>query len=77
MNELTIGDRVQLVTQPPYFKTADSMPMLRPANLIAVGEEGIVCDRRPGGYWSVRFNRGLYLVEMQYLQKVSGGAADG
>ncbi|MEO1299608.1 MAG: NAD(P)H dehydrogenase assembly family protein, partial [Cyanobacteria bacterium J06636_16] len=37
-----VGDRVRLKSQPPYFKTADPMPMLRPPDLISVGDVGIV-----------------------------------
>jgi Protein of unknown function (DUF3148) len=66
--EFTVGDRVRVTTLPPYVKTADTaMPMLRPPNVIQVGEEGIVMDRRPGGYWGVRFARGMFLMDSQYL----------
>ncbi|WP_017302933.1 regulatory protein SipA [Spirulina subsalsa] len=63
-----IGTRVRLISRPPYFKTADPMPMLRPPDLIKIGEEGIVMDRRPGDYWVIRFNRGAVLLEAQYLE---------
>jgi hypothetical protein len=69
--ELVVGDRVQLVADPPYFKTADPMPMLRPPNLVKVGEEGVVIDRRPGGYWGVRFSKGTFLLDRQYLAILS------
>jgi hypothetical protein len=45
--------------------------MLRPADIIAVGEAGVVMNRRPGGYWGVRFARGAFLLEEQYLEVVS------
>ncbi|MEM8602825.1 MAG: NAD(P)H dehydrogenase assembly family protein, partial [Cyanobacteria bacterium P01_H01_bin.121] len=35
-----VGDRVRLATRPPYFKTTDPMPMLRPPDLVPVGEVG-------------------------------------
>ncbi|BAU43839.1 regulatory protein SipA [Leptolyngbya sp. O-77] len=66
-----VGDRVRAIALPAYLKTAEPMPMLRPPDLIKVGEEGIVLDRRPGGYWGVRFGRGAFLLESQYLEKVS------
>jgi hypothetical protein len=47
------------------------MPMLRPPDLVAVGEEGIVIDRRPGGYWGIKFERGTFLLDSQYLEEVS------
>lgn len=75
VGELAVGDRVRLVMSPPYVKTAESMPMLRPSEVIQKGEEGIILDRRPGGYWGVRFSRGAFLLESQYLEKVA--AVDG
>jgi Protein of unknown function (DUF3148) len=27
-----------------------------------------VVDRRPGNYWAVRFARGTYLLDTQYLE---------
>ena len=68
--EITVGDTVRVVVLPPYLKTAEPMPMLRPPNLIEVGEEGVVLDRRPGGYWGVRFVRGAFLMESQYIEVV-------
>ncbi|MGI0485063.1 regulatory protein SipA [Pantanalinema rosaneae CENA516] len=70
-DNFAIGDRVRLVALPPYIKTADPMPMLRSSSLIALGEEGTILDRRPGNYWSVRFTKGAYLVEPQYLAAVT------
>ena len=48
-SDFSVGDRVRLACQPPYFKTADPMPMLRPSDTLQVGAEGVVVDRRPGG----------------------------
>lgn len=69
--EFTIGDRVRLIAAPPYLKTAEPMPMLRAANLLTVGEEGIILDRRPGGYWGVRFAAGAFLLDSQYLEAIT------
>lgn len=71
MSEFTVGDRVKIVSLPPYLKTADPMPMLRSADTLMVGEEGTVLDRRPAGYWGVRFNQGAFLLENKYLELVS------
>ncbi|MDJ0724228.1 MAG: DUF3148 domain-containing protein [Prochloraceae cyanobacterium] len=67
---ISVGDRVKVVALPPYLKTAEPMPMLRPADTLAVGDEGVVIDRRPGGYWGVRFGPGAFLIELQYLELV-------
>jgi hypothetical protein len=72
MKEFTVGARVRLISLPPYLKSADPMPMLRPADILQVGEEGTVLDRRPGGYWGVRFERGAFLMDSQYLEAVEG-----
>jgi hypothetical protein len=63
-----VGDKVKLIESPPYIKTAEPMPMLRPPNVVKVGEEGTILDRRPGDYWAVRFNKGAFLLESRYLQ---------
>lgn len=68
--EITVGGKVRLVSRPPYLKTAEPMPMLRPSDILELGAEGIVIDRRPGGYWGVRFARGSFLIESQYLEPV-------
>jgi hypothetical protein len=68
--EFTVGSKVKIITLPSYVKTADPMPMLRPPDVIQVGEIGIVLDRRPGNYWSVKFASGAFLMESQYLELV-------
>jgi Protein of unknown function (DUF3148) len=70
MKELTVGAKVRVVALPPYVKTADTMPMLRPPDVIQVGEEGTILDRRPGGYWGIRFEKGAFLLESQYLEVI-------
>jgi hypothetical protein len=68
--QISVGDRVRVTSLPPYLKTAEPMPMLRPPSAIALGEEGIVIDRRPGGYWGIRFSKGAFLMECHYLEVV-------
>ena len=72
MNEqqIAVGSKISLISKPPYLKTADPMPMLRPADLLDIGDEGIVMDRRPGGYWGVKFAQGTFLMESQYIAMV-------
>ena len=66
--EIAVGSKVRLINRPPYLKTAEPMPMLRPADLLEIGAEGVVMDRRPGNYWGVRFERGAFLMESQYIE---------
>jgi len=68
--EFAIGSKVRVVTLPPYLKTAEPMPILRPPDVIHLGEEGVVMDRRPGGYWGVRFAKGVFLLDSQYIKTV-------
>jgi hypothetical protein len=70
-SSLKVGDRVRLAIAPPYFKTVDPMPMLRPADLIEVGSTGTLMDQRPGGYWGVRFEGTTLLVDEAYLETES------
>ena len=69
--EFAIGEKVRVVALPPYVKTAEPMPMLRPPDVIHIGEEGVVIDRRPGGYWGVRFTKGSFLMDSQYIEAVA------
>jgi Protein of unknown function (DUF3148) len=64
-----IGQKVKVITLPPYLKTAEPMPMLRPPDMISLGEEGIILDRKPGNFWAVRFQRGAFLLDSQYIDK--------
>jgi hypothetical protein len=68
--EIRVGNKVKLIAIPPYLKTADPMPMLRSAEILTVGDEGVVLDRRPGGYWGVRFSQGTFLLDSKYLQEI-------
>lgn len=71
--KLKAGDRVKLTKSPPYFKTAEPMPMLRPPETVALGEQGIVLDQRPGGYWAVRFPRGSFLIDPDWIEPIESG----
>ncbi len=69
--EFCIGDRVRLKSAPPYFKTADPMPMLRPPDIVPVGSVGVVTEQRLAGYWVVKFERGVFLLDAAYLDRES------
>lgn len=70
-SEIKIGDKVRLASLPPYLKTAEPMPMLRPSNLIKLEEEGIIIAKNPSNYYSVRFEKGTFLIDIEYLQSSS------
>ena len=65
-----VGDRVKIIALPEYIKTAEPMPMLRPPSLLTVGELGTILDRRPGGYYGIRFTQGAFLLESQYIKMI-------
>ena len=67
----SVGDRVRVIALPVYVKTAEPMPMLRPPSVIQLGEEGVILNRQPGNYWSVRLDKGAYLLESPYLELVT------
>ena len=69
-SEIKVGDRIKVIAIPSYVKTAEPMPMLRPPNVIKLGEEGTILDRRPGGYWGIRFAKGAFMLEDEYFEKV-------
>ena len=68
--QFKVGDRVKVISLPAYVKTAEPMPMLRSPDVLAIGEAGTIMDRRPGGYYGIRFIQGAYLLESQYLELI-------
>jgi len=69
---LAVGDAVRLVGVPPYLKTADPMPMLRPSDLVESDEIGHVVEIRALGQFAVRFRRGAFLIRRADLSPVEG-----
>ncbi|HEY9668652.1 MAG TPA: DUF3148 domain-containing protein [Coleofasciculaceae cyanobacterium] len=74
--EFAVGNRVKVIALPRYVKTAEPIPMLRPPDVIQIGEEGIILDRRPGGYWGVRFTKGAFLMDSQYIEAVNADSTE-
>jgi hypothetical protein len=68
--DFNIGTNIRIVALPTYLKTADPMPMLRSPSLLALGEVGLIIDRKPGNYWVVKFGRSSFLLEERYLEVV-------
>jgi len=65
-----VGDRIKVISLPAYVKTAEPMPMLRSPDVLNIGEAGTIMDRRPGGYYGIRFTQGAFLLESQYFKLV-------
>ena len=68
----SVGDPVRLLQTPPYLKTADAMPMLRPPDLIDGSEVGQVVGLRAMEQVAVRFRRGTFLLESRQLERLTG-----
>jgi len=64
-----VGDQVRLAQRPPYLKSADPMPMLRPPDLIDEGEAGVVVELRALEQRAVRFRRGTFLLTVGQLRQ--------
>ncbi|MEN9204809.1 MAG: DUF3148 domain-containing protein [Thermostichales cyanobacterium DRC_bins_46] len=64
---MQVGDQVTVIAQPPYVKTADPMPMLRPGALAPAGSRGQLLEQRAKGYWVVRLATGVFLIDERYL----------
>lgn len=69
MDELTlaIGAHVRLLRRPSFLKTADSMPMLRPPDLVDLEETGAVVALKALSQVAVRFRRGTFLIDASDL----------
>ncbi len=57
-----IGDQVSLKAPLRYLKTADSMPVLRPSDLVSTDETGEICGIVSMGIVEVLFRRGKFLI---------------
>lgn len=63
-----VGDSVKLTKPLPYLKTADPMPMLRPADLVDLDDVGQVVGLRARNQLAVRFRRGTFLLDSTQLK---------
>ena len=68
---VSVGDRLRLTAAQTYLKTADPMPMLRPPDLVSVGEIGQVIALHPLETVAVRFRRGAFLIPLTQLEPVA------
>lgn len=69
-NDFKVGDRIKIISLPGYVKTAEPMPMLRSPDVLTLGEAGTIMDRRPGGYYGIRFVQGAFLLESQHFKLI-------
>ena len=65
--EFSVGEKVSLQVPLPYLKTADTISMLRPPDLVSLDEVGVVTGVRPNDLLEVKFRRGNFLIPAERL----------
>ena len=65
-----IKDKVKLISPVSYLKTSDNMPMLRPPDLVAIDEIGVILSIRSPNTVEVKFRRGSFLIDIDKLEKI-------
>ena len=68
--KLNVRDKVKLIVPLPYLKTAESMPMLRPPDLVAIDEVGEIISIKSLDTVEIKFRRGSFLIEIDKIEKV-------
>tara|TARA_Y100000766_G_C18458030_1_gene389185 strand:+ start:79 stop:291 length:213 start_codon:yes stop_codon:yes gene_type:complete len=68
--KFSIGEKVSLQVPLPYLKTADSISMLRPPDLVSLDEVGEIMGVRPNDLLEVRFRRGNFLIPSERLKLI-------
>ena len=66
--KFSVGEKVSLQVPLPYLKTADSISMLRPPDLVSLDEVGVIIGIRPNDLLEVKFRRGNFLIPFERLQ---------
>ena len=64
-----INDKVKLIAPVPYLKTSDNMPMLRPPDLVAFDEIGVILSIKSPDTVEVKFRRGSFLIDIDKIEK--------
>ena len=68
--KFSIGEKVSLQVPMPYLKTADSVSMLRPPDLVSLDEVGVIIGIRPKDLIEVKFRRGDFLIPAERLKVI-------
>ena len=53
--KFSIGEKVSLQVPMPYLKTVDTVPMLRPPDLVSLDEVWVIIGIRPKNLLEVKF----------------------
>ena len=68
--KFSIGEKVSFQVPMPYLKTVDSVPMLRPPDLVSLDEVGVIMGIRPKDLLEVKFRRGNFLIPAERLKLI-------
>ena len=68
--KFSIGEKVSLQVPMPYLKTADSVSILRPPDLVSIDEVGVIIGIRPNDLLEVKFRRGNFLIPGERLMLI-------
>ena len=71
--KFSIGGKVSLQVPMPYLKTADSVSVLRPPDLVSLDEVGEIIGIRPKDLLEVKFRRGNFLIPSERLNILDQG----
>ncbi len=63
------GDEVTLIAPLPFLKTNDATAMLRPPDLVSLGEIGHVVSVKSDNIVEVQFRRGIFLISSEKLTR--------
>ncbi len=66
--KFSVGEKVSLQVPLSYLKTADSISMLRPPDLVSLDEIGVIIAVRPNDLLEVKFRRGNFLIPSERLK---------
>ncbi|WP_413677671.1 NAD(P)H dehydrogenase assembly family protein [Prochlorococcus sp. MIT 0916] len=69
--KFSVGEKVSLQVPLSYLKTADSISMLRPPDLVSLDEIGIIIGIRPNDLLEVKFRMGNFLIPSERLKILS------
>tara|TARA_Y100000994_G_scaffold218513_1_gene196562 strand:+ start:398 stop:607 length:210 start_codon:yes stop_codon:yes gene_type:complete len=65
-----IKEKVKLIAPVSYLKTSDNMPMLRPPDLVAIDEIGVILSIKSPETVEVQFRRGSFLIDVDKIEKI-------
>ena len=69
--KFSVGKKVSLQVPLPYLKTADSISLLRPPDLVSLDEVGVIIGIRTNDLLEVKFRRGNFLIPSERLKLFS------